>query len=128
MLPAYKVASFEIVDIPLIEYIAARGKPVIISTGMAAEEEIEEAIRTARCGGAAQIALLKCTSAYPSPPDEMNLRHIPYLAGKFGLPVGLPITAGYYACRKPSVARGPASSKNTSRFHEAPPLPTALFP
>lgn len=87
--PAYKVASFEIVDIPLIEYIAGRGKPIIMSTGMATLAEIEEAIQAARGGGATQLALLKCTSAYPALPEEMNLRTIPHLAQAFGVPVGL---------------------------------------
>lgn len=87
--PAYKVASFEIVDIPLIGYIASKGKPVIMSTGMATLAEIDEAVCAARKAGASQIALLKCTSAYPALPEEMNLRTIPHLAEKFGLPVGL---------------------------------------
>ncbi len=87
--PADKVASFEIVDIPLLEYIASKGKPIIISTGMATLAEIDEAVQAARKAGASQIALLKCTSAYPAPPEEMNLRTIPHLAQKFGLPVGL---------------------------------------
>lgn len=87
--PAYKVASFEIVDIPLIEYIAGKGKPIILSTGMAALEEIEEAVQAARKAGASQIALLKCTSVYPAPPEEMNLCTIPDLAKKFRVPVGL---------------------------------------
>lgn len=87
--PAYKVASFEIVDIPLIEYIASKGKPIILSTGMATLEEIEEAVQAARKAGASQIALLKCTSAYPAPPEEMNLCAIPDLAKKFRVPVGL---------------------------------------
>ena len=85
--PAYKVASFEIVDIPLVEYIASKGKPVIISTGMSTLEEIEEAVQAARNAGAAQLALLKCTSAYPASADEMNLRAIPHLAKAFDLPV-----------------------------------------
>jgi len=87
--PAYKVASFEIVDIPLIEYIASKGKPIIISTGMATLPEIDEAVQTARGAGASQIALLKCTSAYPAPPEEMNLRTIPDMAKKFKVTVGL---------------------------------------
>ena len=87
--PAYKVASFEIVDIHLIEYIASKGKPIILSTGMATLEEIEEAMQAARKAGASQIALLKCTSVYPAPPEEMNLRTLPDLAKKFRVPVGL---------------------------------------
>lgn len=87
--PAYKVASFEIVDIPLIEYIAGRGKPIIMSTGMAMLDEIDEAVTAAQRAGASQIALLKCTSAYPAPPQQMNLRAITDLAEKFKLPVGL---------------------------------------
>lgn len=87
--PAYKVASFELVDIPLIEYMASKGKPIILSTGMATRAEIDEAVSAARKAGATQIALLKCTSAYPAPPEDMNLRTIPHLAKKFGVPVGL---------------------------------------
>jgi N-acetylneuraminate synthase len=87
--PAYKVASYELVDIPLIEYIARLGKPMIISTGMATMEEIDEAVQSARSAGASEIALLKCTSLYPAPPEEMNLRAIRYLSEKFGVPVGI---------------------------------------
>ena len=87
--PAHKVASFELVDLPLIEKMARTGKPLILSTGMATLEEIEEAVATARTAGASQIALLKCTSAYPSPPEEMDLRAIPDLAQRFQVPVGL---------------------------------------
>lgn len=87
--PAYKVASFEIIDLPLIENIAKTRKPIIISTGMASLEEIEEAINAARSSGALEIALLKCTSAYPAPAEEMNLCAIPYLREKFKVPVGL---------------------------------------
>lgn len=87
--PVHKVASFEIVDIPLIEKMASTGKPLIISTGMATLSEIEEAVQAARKAGTTEIALLKCTSAYPAPPEEMNLRTIPHLAEAFGVPVGL---------------------------------------
>lgn len=87
--PAYKVASFEIVDIPLIEKIARTGKPLIISTGMANLSEIEDAVTAARNAGANEIALLKCTSAYPAPPDDMNLKAIPFLAEKFAVLSGL---------------------------------------
>jgi pseudaminic acid synthase len=87
--PAYKLASLELVDIPLIEKMARTGKPLIISTGMATIEEIEEAVRAAREAGSGQIALLKCTSAYPAPAEEMNLRTIPELMRRFNVPVGL---------------------------------------
>jgi N-acetylneuraminate synthase len=87
--PAYKVASFELVDIPLIQYIARTGKPIIMSTGMATLAEIEEAITVAREAGCKKIALLKCTSAYPAKPEEMNLYTIPHMADTFGVPVGL---------------------------------------
>ncbi|HTR68095.1 MAG TPA: pseudaminic acid synthase [Terriglobales bacterium] len=87
--PAYKLASFELVDLPLIRKMAATGKPLIISTGMATLKEIEEAVQTARQAGARQIALLKCTSSYPAPPEEMNLKTIPELARRFEVPIGL---------------------------------------
>jgi len=87
--PAYKIASFEIVDIPLIRKIAQTGKPIIMSTGMATLAEIDEAVSAIQKEGNDQIVLLKCTSAYPAPPEEMNLNTIPHLAKTFGLPVGL---------------------------------------
>jgi pseudaminic acid synthase len=87
--PAYKVASCELVDIGLIQKMARTGKPLILSTGMASLEEVAEAMQAARQSGATQIALLKCTSAYPAVPDEMNLRTIPELANRFEVPAGL---------------------------------------
>ena len=87
--PAHKVASFELVDIGLIQKMAHTGKPLIMSTGMASEEEINEAVQAARQAGASQIALLKCTSAYPAPPEEANLLTIPDLARRFDCPAGL---------------------------------------
>lgn len=87
--PAYKIASFELVDLPLIERAARTGKPLIMSTGMAVFAEIEEAVRTARAAGAVDLALLKCTSSYPAEPSEMNLRTIPHLSAALQLPVGL---------------------------------------
>jgi pseudaminic acid synthase len=85
----YKVASFELVDIPLLKKIAATGKPVIMSTGMASLAEIDEAVDTLRRGGAGPLTLLKCTSSYPAPPEDANLRTIPALAEIFGCPAGL---------------------------------------
>lgn len=87
--PAHKVASFELVDLPLLRKIAATGKPVIASTGMASLAEIEEAVTTLRAAGTRQLALLKCTSAYPAPPEEMNLRTIADLSRRFDAPAGL---------------------------------------
>ena len=89
--PAYKIASFELIDIPLIRRVAATGKPVILSTGMATLAEIEEAVHAIRQVQSENtaIALLKCTSAYPASPDDMNLRTIPDLLLRFGVPVGL---------------------------------------
>ena len=87
--PAYKVASFEIVDIPLIEYIAQKGKPIIMSTGIAGLAEIDEAVSAVRSQGNYRLALLHCVSAYPAPAEEMNLRTIPHLAQAFDVPAGL---------------------------------------
>jgi pseudaminic acid synthase len=87
--PAYKLASFELVDIPLIEHISKTRKPIIISTGMATLAEIEEAVSTIREEGNKELALLKCTSNYPALPEEMNLRTIPHLADAFHVTVGL---------------------------------------
>jgi pseudaminic acid synthase len=87
--PAYKIASFEIVDLDLIRRCAATGKPLILSTGMAYVGEIDAAVRSAREAGARQIALLHCTSGYPTPPEEADLRTIPHLAEAFGVVTGL---------------------------------------
>ena len=87
--PAYKIASLEITDIPLIEYVAAKGKPVMISTGIANFKDIQEALAACRRVGNRQVALLKCTSAYPTPLDEVNLNLIPRLESDFDCVVGL---------------------------------------
>lgn len=87
--PAYKIASFELVDIPLIEAIAKTGKPTFMSVGMATEDEIDEAVKAFLNAGGNQLILMKCTSAYPAPAEEMNLRTIPFLIKRFGVPVGL---------------------------------------
>lgn len=87
--PAYKIASFESIDLPLIRKVAATGKPMIISTGMASVVEIGEAIRTAQEAGNEQICILKCTSTYPATPENTNIRTIPNMRETFGLEVGL---------------------------------------
>ena len=87
--PLYKIASFEIRDIPLIKYIASKGKPVIMSTGIATLDEIEEAVDACRKEGTDQLALLKCTSSYPATVEEANLLTIPHLAKTFKVTSGL---------------------------------------
>jgi pseudaminic acid synthase len=87
--PAYKIASFECTDLPLIRKVAATGKPMIVSTGMATLAEIDETVRTARAAGCRDLILLKCTSTYPSTPDNTNLRSIPVLREAMGCQVGL---------------------------------------
>jgi len=87
--PAYKIASCEITDIPLIEYVSSKGKPVIISTGVAGLEDIELAVEACKHMGNEQIILLKCTSSYPAPIEESNIAMIPDLASRFGVIAGL---------------------------------------
>ena len=86
---AYKVASYELVDIPLIKYIASKKKPMIISTGMGSIEEIQDCLDACKSMGNEQIVLLKCCSEYPAPWDDMKLGNIPDIAQRFGYPVGL---------------------------------------
>ncbi len=87
--PAYKIASFEAIDLPLIRYVASTGKPMIISTGMANETEIAEACETARESGCTELALLHCISSYPAPVEQSNIRTVPDIAQRFGVVTGL---------------------------------------
>lgn len=87
--PAYKIASFECIDLPLVKKVARTGKPMIISTGMATLAEIDDAVRTARDNGCKELAILKCTSTYPASPENTNLRTIAHMRDLFGCEVGL---------------------------------------
>jgi pseudaminic acid synthase len=85
----YKIASFELVDLPLIRYVASKGKPMIMSTGMSTLEEIDAAVRAAQNAGAPQVSVLRCNSTYPANSSEMDLAAIPAMIAKWGIPVGL---------------------------------------
>jgi N-acetylneuraminate synthase len=104
--PIYKIASFELVDKGLLECVAATGKPVILSTGMATEDEVREAVDTLRAAGTAAVVLLHCTSAYPAPLDEANLRAMSALQDRFAAPVGLSDHTPGIAVPVAAVARG----------------------
>lgn len=102
----YKIASFEIVDIPLIKYVASKGKPIIMSTGMATEEEIKEALSAIYEQGNEQVVLLKCSSAYPAVAEEMNLRTIADMKTRFNTPVGISDHSLGYLSATVAVAQG----------------------
>jgi pseudaminic acid synthase len=125
--PAHKIASFELVDIPLIQKMARTGKPLIMSTGMATIEEIEEALQSARGAGASQIALLKCTSAYPAPAEDMNLRTIPEMARWFGVPAGLSDHTMGIAAPVAAVALGACIIEKHLTLSRSTPGPDSAF-
>jgi pseudaminic acid synthase len=125
--PAHKIASCELVDIPLIQKMAKTGKPLIMSTGMATVEEIDEAMQAARAAGASEIALLKCTSAYPAPPEEMNLRTIPELSRRFGVPVGLSDHTMGIAAPVAAVALGACIIEKHLTLSRSDPGPDSAF-
>ncbi|HEY2900965.1 MAG TPA: pseudaminic acid synthase [Polyangia bacterium] len=125
--PVHKVASFEIVDLGLIRKMASTGKPMIISTGMSSLEEIDEAVKTARDAGARQIALLKCTSAYPAAPEDMNLLTIPHLGATFGTAVGLSDHTMGTAVPVAAVALGACIVEKHFTLSRANPGPDSAF-
>ena len=125
--PAYKIASFEIVDLPLIRRAARTGRPLIISTGMANLGEIGEGVAAARDAGASEIALLHCTSGYPTPPDEANLATLPHLADAFGTVIGLSDHTPGYAVPVAAVTLGAAIIEKHFTLARADGGPDAAF-
>ena len=111
--PAYKIASFELVDLPLIRMVARTGRPMIMSTGMATDDEIDEAVAAARDGGATDIALLKCSSAYPSPPESVNLRAIQTMAERWRCRSDCRTTRRAWRSRRRPSRSVPRSSRST---------------
>jgi pseudaminic acid synthase len=126
-IPVYKIASFELVDLPLLRRVAQTGKPIILSTGMATLAEVDEAVRTIREAGGEQLALLKCTSAYPAPPEEMNLCTISHLAQAFDVPVGLSDHTLGIAVAVASVALGACIIEKHFTLSRQDPGPDSAF-
>ncbi len=125
--PAYKIASFEAVDLPLIARVAACGKPMIISTGLASLAEMEEALKTAQANGAAGVALLHCVSAYPAPIEEANVATVPDLARRFGVVSGLSDHTPGSAAAVAAVALGAAIIEKHFTLARADGGPDAAF-
>jgi N-acetylneuraminate synthase len=125
--PVLKIASFELVDLELIRDAAATGRPLIMSTGMAGPEEIDEAVSTARAAGATELILLRCNSAYPAPADEMDLRTIPDMAQRWGVPVGLSDHTVGHAAAVVAVALGAVVLEKHLTISRAEPTADAAF-
>ena len=125
--PVHKIASFELVDLQLIRKVAQTGKPTIMSTGMASLAEIDDAVRAFRRAGGTQLALLKCTSAYPSPPEDVNLMTLPHLAAAFGVPVGLSDHTLGVAVPTAAVALGACIVEKHFTLSRAEPGPDSAF-
>ena len=125
--PAFKIASFEVIDLPLIAYAARHGKPMLISTGMASLGEIGEAVATARNNGAPDVALLHCTSAYPAPIDEANVATVPHLGAAFGCVSGLSDHSPGSAACVASIALGGAIIEKHFTLARADGGPDAAF-
>jgi N-acetylneuraminate synthase len=125
--PAYKIASFEAIDLPLIARVARCGKPMIISTGLASLEEMGEALATAQANGAAGVALLHCVSAYPAPIEEANVRTVPDLAARFGVVTGLSDHTPGSAAAVAAVALGAAIIEKHFTLARADGGPDAAF-
>jgi len=125
--PAYKIASFELVDLPLIRQVARTEKPIIMSTGMASLAEIDDAVRAVREEGNQQIALLKCSSVYPAKPAELNLRTIPHMAETFGVPVGFSDHTLGIASAVAAVASGACIIEKHFCLSRAVPGPDSAF-
>lgn len=125
--PAYKIASFELIDIPLLERVAKTGKPVILSTGMGSSQEIQEAVATLHQGGVEEITLLVCTSAYPARPTDMNLRRVPHLSTLTGLPIGLSDHSLALAVPVSAVALGACLIEKHFTLSRGDPGPDASF-
>jgi len=126
-IPVYKVASFEVIDIPLLKRIAQTKKPIIMSTGMATLVEIDEAVDAVKTGGCDQLALLKCCSAYPAPANHMNLKTIRHMSETFGIPAGLSDHTLGIAAAVTSVAFGACIIEKHFTLSRSLPGPDSAF-